>query len=472
MRMKRALGFGTPVLCAVLLCGWHRAEGQGYAYSAAMPVEQTTYRIVYQTVYEPVEITTYRTTCETQLEERKVVSYKPVWETQYREQRYTVSRLVPETSVREERVRVLKPVWETQYRDESYNVVRYVQETAEREERVRVLKPVWETSEREEVYTVMRPVKEVVYRTDYTTVTEPVVTYRTQYVDLGQYREQLVLKPGLFQNRLSWESGRPVVDPATGAVTWQPGGLYWVPNNRGRYEVRQVWQPNVVAQTVPQTQLVAKSVPVQVPVEVTRYQPEEVRRKVPVQTCRMVEEEQVRKIPVTVTKPVVERVEKQVPVQVCRMVEEEQVRQIPVTVYKQVCEERVQQIPVQVCRMAVEERIVQIPRTVQRVEAVTYTTYRPRTIACRVPVDPCLVPLESVVPSPTYAIPGGSLSTPSAAPAPAASGSGASAADQPPQLPQQTQRPVLPGPATEESPAEEGRTTPNGQAEGSGTSST
>ena len=325
------------------------------------------YRLVYQTVYDQQEITAFRIETETIYEEQKQTTYRPVWETEMRQRRYTVSRLVTETSEREERYRVLRPVWETQMRDTSYDVVRQVVETSEREERYIVQRPVWETSEREETYTVMRPV----------------TTYTTNYVDQGGFVDQQVVTPGATRTRLRWLPHGCVVDPLTGASTFQRGGLTWVPEQGpARVETFRVWQPNIVAQQVPQT----------------TYVPQVMTRKVLVQVCRMVQEEHVRRVPVTTYRQVVERVRQQTPVQVCRMVEEERVRRIPVTTYRIVTEERVEQIPVQVCKMVAFEQTVQIPRLVEKRIPVKYVRQVPRVVVMRVPIDPC-------PPDPCYGLP-------------------------------------------------------------------
>jgi hypothetical protein len=257
---------------------------------------------------------------------------------------------------------------------------------------------VWETATRQECYTVRRPVYETAYRTECQTVMQPVTSYRTEYVDQGCYVEQIVMKPGLPKSRLRWASGSSTLDPMTGAVVYNPPGLYWEQTPRGRYEVQRVWQPNPVAVQVPQTSYVPQTVSRQVPVQVCRYVEEQVVRDVPYQVCRIVREEQVRKVPYTVCRQVVERVEQQVPVQVCRMVTEEQTREVPVTTCRMVYEDRVEQVPYRVCRMEAVQETVQVPRCVEKRIPVTYTTYVPRVVCCRVPIDACGVPLGSCLP--------------------------------------------------------------------------
>ena len=251
-----------------------------------------------------------RLEAETIYEEQKQITYRPVYETEMRERRYTVARPVTETSEREERYRVQRPVYETQMRDSSYDVVRQVAETSEREERYTVQRPVYETQEREERYVVQRPVTETAEREEAFTVMEPVTTVTTNYVDQGGFVDQQVVTPGPTRTRLRWLQGGCAVDPATGASAYQRGGLTWVPEQGpARVDTFRVWQPNVVAQQVPQTSYVQKVMTRKVPVQVCRMVNEEVVRRVPVQVCRMVQEEQVRRVPVTTYRQVVERVQ-------------------------------------------------------------------------------------------------------------------------------------------------------------------
>ena len=178
-------------------------------------------------------------------------------------------------------------------------------------------------------YTVARPVYETSYRTEYHTVMQPVTTCRTEYVDQGRYVEQTVLKPGLPATRLAWQPAACVIDPVTGAVYQQPAGLYWQQSPAGRYEVQRTWQPQMVAHQVQQTTLVPQTVAKQVPVQTCHMVQEQQVRKVPYQVCRMVQEQVRRKVPYTVNREVIERVENKVPVQVCRMVQEQVVRKVP-----------------------------------------------------------------------------------------------------------------------------------------------
>ena len=292
-----------------------------------------TYRIVYQTVYEQQQTTAYRIDYDTVYEDRPVVAYRPVWETAYRENRYTVA----------------KPVMET----------------AEREEAYTVQKPVYETAEREETYTVMHPVYETAYQTQYRTVYQPVTTCQTRYVDQGFAAQELVLKPSWFSSRLAWQPGGAAVDPVTGQTVYQRAGLYWTPT-QGRYEVQQVWHPNVVAQQYQQTNYMPQTVAEQVPYQTCRYMPEQVVRKVPYQTCRMVSEQYVRKVPVTT----------------CKMM----------------YEERIEQVPYQTYRMVAEQQTVRVAHMVEKRTPVVYTYNIPRIVCYRVPLDACGQPIVRSAP--------------------------------------------------------------------------
>ncbi len=419
--------------------------------SAYMPCgDGQVYRLVYQTVYDQQQVTAYRVEYETVYEEQQVTRYRPVWETQTQQRRYRVARPVVETSEREERYTVCRPVWETQMQDCSYNRVRYVEETAEREERYTVWRPVWETRQRQECCTVLRPVQQTVYRNECCTVNEPVTTCRTEYVDQGCYAEQMVMKPGFPRTRLEWQPAGWTTDPATGQPQWRRAGLYWVQTPRGRYEVQRVWQPNLVAHQVPQTTYVPRVVTRQVPVQVTSYQPEQVCRTVPYQVCRMVAQECVRKVPYKVCRPVVERVEQQVPVRVCRMVTEQRVRKVPVTTCRTVWEERVEDVPVRVCRMVAYQETIRVPRCVEKRTPVTYTCYVPRTVCCRVPLHPCLVPVQSYAVSDGCCVAepaeAGARATIQRQPTPADQASPKDAADVKPSLPAD----AIPGPVDAE----------------------
>ena len=206
-----------------------------------------------------------------------------------------------------------------------------------------VNKPVWETAERQVCQTVMKPVRETVYRTENQTTYQPVTTCKTEYVDRGCYQDQVVLKPGLPRNRLQWSSPETRWDPITGTQVNQPAGLYWHQAQRGTYEVQKIWRPNIVAQQVPVTTLVPQVVTRQVPVEVCRYEPEQVRTE-PTRSAGWSGKSFAGAV--HGRKPVCERVERQVPVRVCRWVDEEVVRQVPPTTYGVVYEEQVERVPV------------------------------------------------------------------------------------------------------------------------------
>jgi hypothetical protein len=84
-----------------------------------------------------------------------------------------------------------------------------------------------------------------------------------------------------------------------------------------------------------------------------------------------------------------------VPVQVCRTVTEQQVRKVPHTTCRMVWEDRVDTQNVQVCKMVAVQETVKVPRVVEKRVPVTYTYNVPRVVCCRVPLDACGNPLTS-----------------------------------------------------------------------------
>ena len=125
---------------------------------------------------------------------------------------------------------------------------------------------------------------------------EMVNTYHTQYVDQGGYIDQVVTEPGRIRNRLRWLHGGCAVDPVTGFSSYQWPRLAWVPvQTPGRTYVNRIWQPNIVAQQVPVTQIVARQVTRRVPVQICRYVDQRVVRKVPYQVCEHVKQTCTRK---------------------------------------------------------------------------------------------------------------------------------------------------------------------------------
>jgi hypothetical protein len=156
---------------------------------------------------------------------------------------------------------------------------------------------------------------------------------------------------------------------------------------------------------------VQKVVVQKVPVQICRYENQEVVEKVPVTVCKVMQEEQVRKVPFTVCKQVVEHVDNKVPVQVCKMIPETQVRKVQYQVCKIVNEEHVDQVPVQVCKMMAYEDTVRVPQYVEKRIPVTYTQRTPRTIVMKVPIDPCtgrdlVTPMVPVRPAPPVGMQG------------------------------------------------------------------
>ncbi len=98
-----------------------------------------------------------------------------------------------------------------------------------------------------------------------------------------------------------------------------------------------------------------------------------------------------------VTNQVNRVVTRKVPVQTVRMIPEEQVRQVPVQVCRFVTEERVEPVSIQVMKYVTEQRTAQVPRVVEKKVPYTYTMRSPRTVVVRVPLDPCGNPIPAAV---------------------------------------------------------------------------
>ena len=136
---------------------------------------------------------------------------------------------------------------------------------------------------REERYVVQRPVTETAYQPQVQTVMRPVTQCQTRYVDQGCYVDQWRVRPRCERARSCLAPATQVVDPLTGIVQAQRGGLAWTSGyTPSQQVVQRVWRPNVVAQQF----------------NTVSYCPEQVTVQVPVQVCKMVAEEQVRQVPV------------------------------------------------------------------------------------------------------------------------------------------------------------------------------
>jgi hypothetical protein len=231
----------------------------------------------------------------------------------FAERRYLVARPVEETV---ERVIVRRPITETVEREERVTVLRPVVETTQQQQRVIVRKPVVENAEREERVMVRRPVYETFEREERFVVLKPVT-------EKGERDEQYVVQEPVCTCRY--------VDSGTGALT-----------------------------EVPETSLVNRVVTRRVPVESVRYVEEQQVRKVPVQTVRYVEQEEVRKVPVQTVRYVEEEQVRSVPVQTVRYVEQQEVRKVPTIVYRVVEEEVVRRVPA-TSGVVYEERVEIVP---------------------------------------------------------------------------------------------------------------
>ena len=326
---------------------------------------------------------TYKKVYDIEYREEEVVTYKTEWETSYRTT--TVAKQVPETDYYQEKFKLLKPVWTVEYRDESYDVTRYVPETSEREEKYTVSKPVFKIENREILETVRTPIKQTVMQEKRYIVQKPSTTFQTRTVDKGEFVDSIQEEPGKTYNKLTWQNGGSYYDPETGTTKRRLPGLYWTPlTSEPKYHVQKVYKPNFITEQFPVTTYTPETVVEQIPVEITTFQEEQVRKIEPVQIQEMVQEEVVRKIPVITHKPVVERVEKIVPINVCKMQEEEMIREIPRTTYKTVTEEKV--VEVKVPRQVREVKKVVKPITIERWVPITSGTPSPASIAATKPV--------------------------------------------------------------------------------------
>jgi hypothetical protein len=210
---------------------------------------------------------------------------------------------------------------------------------------------------------------------------QQVTTYRTQYVDQGQFADQQLVTQGRGGNRLQFLAGHCVTDPVTGTQRWQRGGLYWVPTpGVACVETRRVWVPNVVAQQVPVVQTVPQVVCKQVPIQVTEYVDEVQTQQIPYNVCHMQQEEVVQHIPYTVQRPVTQQMVQKYQVQVCNWQPQEMVRRVPITTCRMEYEERVEQIPVRTCKWVSETSTVMRKHCVAKWVPVTCTRLVPRTV--------------------------------------------------------------------------------------------
>ena len=206
---------------AVLAC-WFLVAGDVAAQCCCCC---TDFEIACQTIYEPQATTQYRLEYETEYEEREIVKHRPVWQTEMRTRTYRVA--IPRTETRER----------------SYEVRRQVWETINQPRQVVVRQPVTETFTQEQLYLTH----------------EPVTVMRTQYVDQGQYVNQVDTTPGRTRRRLRLRRRQYYTDAVTGQQKWQRAGLYWVPSQgQGSTRVNRVWVSNYVTQQIPETTYQAK----------------------------------------------------------------------------------------------------------------------------------------------------------------------------------------------------------------------
>lgn len=182
----------------------------------------------------------------------------------------------------------LVAVPQTQYRQ--------VAVTEYQPKKVTVQRPVVETRYVEQPVTAYRPITEArtveVPQVNY----QPVTEYRTVQRDMGRWvtQRQCINRPSPCEY-----DGRP------GFAGWWNRTAYNVRSSfTPSYRTVRHYQPNVVAQVVPQTRMVAQQCTKQVTYNVTRYEPYQTTRKVAVNSVRMVAEEVTQMEPVTVMKTI------------------------------------------------------------------------------------------------------------------------------------------------------------------------
>ena len=200
--------------------------------------------------------------------------YRPVFETEMRERRYRVAKPVIETSEREERYTVQKPVWDTfssrrQLRRRENSLRNPAARAALHGAKARV----GDAGARRSLHRATPRVRNRRARgTVHRTAARHDATRTSRSIRAAGSISRSA-SPGPVRNRLTWQPSACVVDPATGASTYQRGGLVWMPTQMpGRLTMQRIWQPNIVTQQIPQTTMVARVETHKVPVQTCRYE--------------------------------------------------------------------------------------------------------------------------------------------------------------------------------------------------------
>ena len=307
--------------CSCLLVSCFLAlSSQAVAQSSCDPILESpsgpvrTYRLETRTVVEKVPVTRYREVKKTEMRTRQVVKRVPV--------RETSSRQVTETR--------LRPVTQTRYREEVSEKTVYDTTTEYREQQQLRYTTRSQTAYYDQTQVVQKPVTTTSMINETITTLKPVTTLEQQLVDRGGVENQLVYRPGMTSNRLGWVRSGYLADPVTGQMSYQRGGLRWIPQqNPGTYQVQSTYVPRYESQTVQRTTLQPQTQVVQRPVTTTQYVNETVTRKIPYTTQQVVPEVTVTRVPYTVRKPRVIREVKRIPYTETTYVEETATRTIP-----------------------------------------------------------------------------------------------------------------------------------------------
>lgn len=256
------------------------------------------------------------------------VRYKTQYQTVVEHKQVMKCKTVTECIMKECRQIVCKPVYETK----------------EVEQKQIICKPVQEKSTREVLEQVTKQVQVQHMRECRQVVCKPVYEEKQVKVCTGEWKTEQYCAPGRTHHKLVRDEGCCYVDPCTGCTHQSRGRLSLVTcQGAPELKCRKVWCPREECRTVRTCRMVPETVVTQVPYTVCRTEtgayvddkgvghPTEVpgskwvpgaqiKRQVEITTCKMVQEEVIKKVPVTT----------------CRMVQEEVVKQVPVTVCKKV----------------------------------------------------------------------------------------------------------------------------------------
>lgn len=344
------------------------------------------WRVITDTVYEEVPEVETKLVQDTEYVVENRTTYKPVWNVEKRERRVVTRKPVVETKERIETQTLLRPVTVTKYREKEVRETVMREVTRYRDETFTVREPVVETELREETRVVRKPVTETMLEVKKTTSFKPITETKTEYVaDPGTVG--LVVQPDLTQRpRLSYLTPGYYTDPVTGATVYRRRGLHWVAPNT----VTAVAQtpPSIVPLERTETRYVPETIEERRPIEITRMEESTETRKVPVEVRKMVERTETRRVPYTVVEPVVVTRVERVPYTVTEYKEEVLTKRVP---YQEtVIKEEVTFEPYEVEVGGWQEKIekVEVAKPVERTVERKFMKRVPKTVIYKVKVGP------------------------------------------------------------------------------------